>query len=68
MKIGELVHRLQTFDMDADVLVQYESRRFASPVWVGIMDTAGIFDEERHFQLVISPWEPEQYLKGSSTE
>lgn len=26
----------------------------------------GIFDEEKDFQLVISPWEPEEYLKLGS--
>jgi len=32
------------------------------------MDTAGLFDEEKDFQLVISPWEPEGYLKPESDE
>jgi len=32
------------------------------------MDTAGLFDEEKDFQLVISPWEPEGYLKPECDE
>lgn len=66
MKIGELIDRLRQFDPDSEVHVQLDSRRFASPTWVGMMDTAGLFDEEKDFQLVISSWEPEEYLKLGS--
>jgi hypothetical protein len=66
MKVSELVNRLQEFDPDANVYVQVDSRCFGSPVWVGIMDTAGLFDEEEQFQLVISLWEPQDYSKPTS--
>jgi hypothetical protein len=32
------------------------------------MDTAGLFDEEKDFQLVISCWEPEAYRQPESDE
>jgi hypothetical protein len=62
MKVSELIDWLRAFDLNADVHLQIDSRRFATPVWVGIMDTAGLFDEEKDFQLVISAWEPAEYL------
>jgi hypothetical protein len=66
MKVSELIDLLREFDLDAEVRVQVDSRSFASPVWVGIMDAAGLFDEEKDFQLVVSPWEPEDYRKAES--
>lgn len=68
MKAHELINRLQEFDPDSEVYVQYGSRGFAPPVWVGIVDSAGIFDEEKDLQLVISSWEPEKYLRPESDE
>jgi hypothetical protein len=68
MKLSELIDRLREFDPHAEVYLQLGSRRFAPPVWVGIMDTAGLFDEEKDFQLVISCWEPESYLQPESDE
>ena len=66
MKVSELIQQLQAFDPNAEVFVQLGSRSFASPAWVGVMDTAGLFDQDKDFQLVVSPWEPESYLKPSS--
>ncbi|MGA2730573.1 MAG: hypothetical protein ABSE96_22395 [Terracidiphilus sp.] len=68
MKVSELVDRLRAFDPEAEVHLQFTSREFASPGWVGIMDTADWLDEERNFQLVISPWEPEDYRKPETDE
>ena len=68
MKVSELIDRLQVFDSHAEVYLQIDSRSFAPPAWVGLMDTAGLFDEEKDFQLVISPWEPEGYRKPESDE
>ena len=68
MKVGELIGRLGQFDTSAEVYLQYDRRHFAVPAWVGLMDTAGLFDEEKDFQLVISPWEPEDDLKPESDE
>jgi hypothetical protein len=59
MKVRQLIDLLGEFDMDADVYVQVDSRSFARPVWLGVLDTAGLFDEEKNLQLVISPWQPE---------
>lgn len=63
MKVNELIGRLQACDLDAEVFLQIDQRTFASPSWIGIMDTAGLFAEEKEFQLVISSWEPESSLK-----
>jgi len=68
MKVSELIDRLRAFDLDVEVYLQLGSRSFASPVWVGIMDTAGLFDEEQDLQLVISPWEPGDHLKPETDE
>ena len=68
MTVSELIDRLRYFDSNAEVFLQLDRRTFAPPVWVGIMDTAGLFDEEKDFQLVISPWEPVGYLKPESNE
>lgn len=68
MTVSALIDRLREFDSQAEVFLQLDRRRFAPPVWVGLMDTAGLFDEEKDFQLVISPWEPEGYLKPESDE
>jgi hypothetical protein len=34
--------------------VRHDRRGFASSVWVEIMDTAGLFDQEKDLKLVIS--------------
>jgi hypothetical protein len=68
MKVSELIDRLRVFDSHTEVYLQIDSRTFDPPVWVGIMDTAGLFDEEKNLQLVISPWDPEGYLKPGSGE
>jgi hypothetical protein len=68
MNVNELIDRLRAFDLHTEVYLQLDRRTFAPPVWVGIMDTAGLFDEEKDLQLVISPWEPEGYLKPDSDE
>jgi hypothetical protein len=61
--LNALIDRLRGFDQNAEIFVQTDSRSFASPVWLGIMDTAGLFDEEKDFQLVICAWEPEGHRK-----
>lgn len=66
MKVSELIGRLREFEPQAEVRLQLDSRDFAPPGWVGIMDTAGMFDEERNPQLVIASWEPEEHLKPAS--
>ena len=63
MKVSDLIEQLQAFDQKAEICMQINSGTFVSPVWVGIMDTAGLFDDENDFQLVVSPWEPEDYRK-----
>ena len=64
VKVGKLIDRLREFDLNAEIYLQIDSRRFAPPLWVGIMDTAGLFDDEKDFQLVISAWEPAACLRG----
>ena len=59
MKVQQLIDLLSKFDADADIYMKVDSRCFAPPVWLGVLDTAGLFDEEKNLQLVISPWEPE---------
>lgn len=66
MKVHELIGRLRGFDPEAEVRLQLGSRDFAPSAWVGIMDTAGLFDEEKNPQLVIAAWEPEERLKPGS--
>jgi hypothetical protein len=66
MKVCQLIDPLREFDLDTDVYLQIESRSFAPPVWIGMLDTAGLFDEEKSFQLVVSPWEPEEYRRPES--
>jgi hypothetical protein len=56
---------LRAFDLNVDVHLQVDGRQFAAPVWVGIMDTAGLFEEEKEFQLVIAAWKPAEYLRKS---
>jgi hypothetical protein len=56
------------FDSRAEVYLQLDRRALAPPVWVGLMDTAVLFDEENDFQLVISPWKPEGYPRPESDE
>ncbi len=68
MTVSELIDRLRGFDSHAEVYLQLDRRSFAPPVWVGLMDTAGLFDDEKDFRLVISSWEPEGYLKPESDE
>jgi hypothetical protein len=63
VKVRELIDRLQEFSPDTEVQVQFDSRSFPSPTWVGITAVAGLFEEEKDFQLVISPWEPEEHRK-----
>ena len=62
MKVFELINRLKECDLDDEVLLQTDRTMFASPAWLGIMDTAGLFAEEKELRLVISPWEPEESL------
>lgn len=68
MKVSELIDRLEACDLDAEILLQVDRRMFAAPTWVGIMDTADLLVEEKEYQLVISPWEPGEYLKPSSDQ
>jgi len=68
MKVCRLIDLLRGFDLDADVYLQTSSRCFSPPVWIGILDTAGLFDEEKDFQLVISHWEPEEYRRPESNQ
>jgi len=68
MKVSELIDRLREFDLHEEVYLQLDRRSFAPPVWAGHVDTAGLFEEEKDFRLVISPWEPEDYLKPESDE
>jgi hypothetical protein len=63
MTVGELIEKLRAFELDSPVLLQIDSRNFVPPIWVGVRDTAGIFDDEDDFQLVVSAWEPDAYLK-----
>ena len=63
MKVSELIDRLQACDLDAEIFLQVDRSMFAPSSWVGIMDTAGLLAEEKEYQLVISPWEPEDDLK-----
>jgi|GEM_PF-3718420 hypothetical protein len=68
MKVSELIERLREFDQESEVFVQYERSGFARPVWIGIMDTASLFEEEKDFKLVISPWEPQDHFKPGNSE
>ena len=68
MKVSELIDRMREFDSDAEVYLQYDRRGFASPVWVGIMNTSGLFEEEEDLRLVISSWEPEVHRRPESEE
>ena len=65
MKVCQLIDLLRGFDLDADVYMQTDSRCFSPPVWIGILDTAGLFDEGKNIQLVISPWESDEYPASS---
>jgi hypothetical protein len=64
MTVRQLIDLLGEFDVNADIYVQVDSRSFAPPVWLGVLDTAGLFDEEKNLQLVISPWKPEGYRRA----
>jgi len=44
MTVSELIDRLRGFDSHAEVYLQLEPRSFAPPIWVGLIDTAGLFD------------------------
>ena len=68
MKVSELIDRLQACHLDAEVFLQVDRRMFASPIWVGIMDTADLLDEAKEYRLVISPWEPDEDLKPSADQ
>jgi hypothetical protein len=68
MKVSELIDRLRAFDPNAEVYVPDSRRNFASSIWVGMMHTAGLFDQEKDLQLVISPWEPGNYRRPESDE
>jgi len=68
MKVVELIDRLREFDPDAEVQVQLGSTRFAPPAWVGIADTADPWDKEKAYQIVISPWEPEDHRKPDAIQ
>ena len=68
MKVSELIDRLREFDSNAEVYLQRDSRSFASPAWVGIMNTAGLSQEEEDLRLVISPWELEVLSRPESEE
>ena len=67
MNVSELIDRLREFDSNAEVYLQCDSRSFASSAWVGIMNTAGLFEEE-DLRLVLSPWEPEVHRRPESEE
>ena len=49
MKVSELIDRLREFDSRAEVYLQLDRRMFAPPVWVGLMDPAGLFEKRRTF-------------------
>ena len=68
MKVGELIDRLQACHLDAEVFLQVDRRMFAPPTWVGSMDTADLLTEEKEYQLVISPWEPDEDLTPSADQ
>ena len=68
MRVFELINRLKECNLDDEVLLQTDRTMFASPGWVGIMDTAGLFAEEKEFRVVISPWEPEDSLKPAPSD
>ena len=68
MTVSELIERLRQFDSHAEVSLQLDRRSFGPPVWVGLMDTAGLSDEEKESQLVISCWEPEADRQPESDE
>ena len=55
MKVRELIGRLRELEPEAEVRLQLGSRDFAPSAWVGIMDTAGLFDEERIGSLLLPP-------------
>lgn len=63
MKVSELIDRLQKWNLDAEVFLQLDRGTFATPTWIGMMDTADLFAEEKEYELVISPWEPYEDLK-----
>jgi hypothetical protein len=48
MKVSELIDRLRAFDLDAEVYLQDGNWSFFPATWAGIMDTAGLFDEEQN--------------------
>jgi hypothetical protein len=66
MRVRDLIQRLSEFEPEAEIQLQLDSRNFAPQAWLGIMDTAGLFDEEKNLQLVIAAWEPEEHLKTES--
>jgi hypothetical protein len=68
MKVIDLIDKLQAFDPNTDVSAQIETRRFAHSVWIGVMNTAGLFDERKEFRLVISAWQPEDHRRPSAEE
>lgn len=68
MNVRELIERLGGFDPDANVYIQIDGRSYEPLVWIGISDTAGLFDEEKNFQLVISPWKSELYRRPRGDE
>jgi hypothetical protein len=57
MTVAELIEKLRMFDAASEVLLSQSRSMFAPAVWVGFMDTSGIFDDAPDVQLVISPWE-----------
>ena len=68
MKVSALINRLREFDSNAEVYLQCDSRSFPSPARVGIMNTAGLFEEEEDLRLVLSPWEPRVHRRPENEE
>ena len=68
MKVSELIDRLREFDSNTEVYLQCGSRSLASPAWAGIMNTAGLFEEEEDLRIVLSPWEPRVHRRPESEE
>lgn len=55
MKIKDLIDGLKKYAPEAEIFIHADSRRFESPMYIGLMNTAHISDDERNIQPVISP-------------
>ena len=58
MTVSELIDRLREFDAHSEVYLYLDRRRFAPPVWAGILDIAGLFS------WVKSDWYHKIWLRG----